>query len=745
MANMIPLILPLDDPAADLAAVGGKGASLARLTRAGLPVPAGFCLTTRAYRERSMVGVLEAFQALGGPVAVRSSATAEDLPGLSFAGQHDTVLNVTEDGLFDAILRCWDSLQSARAVAYRENNGIASAEMAVVVQRMAPADVSGVLFTADPVTGRAEPVVNAVRGLGEALVSGEADTEELLSPAQKSTLVSLGERIEALYGMPMDVEWALVGEEFQIVQARPITSLRVEWNDTLDGDYLWSNGNVGEAVPDVMTPVTWSLVQVLSNMTIGPHRISGNIGGRFYLNISTFTALGTAIGKADEMLRSGEETFGRIPAGVTVPPLPMSRLAIMGAVLTSLGGPIKQQILYRTRLPQLIRDNPGRCAVSHKRIADCAAPAELLGLWRRELDHLLRFVCPILDAGARMIAGGPAAFRRRLVALVGEEDAATLLTGFHDGAGLASMGPVVGLARLKSGEIDRDTFAQAWGHRSANEFEIYAPRPAEDPSWISQQLATLADPEVLLSRQASARAEAWERLVARHPAAAPKIRKQLDRIGAGARAREQARSEMVRAFWVLRAFVLRAGELTSAGDDLFFLPIDDVLRVLGGETSLLDRVHAQRKAYERYRALPPYPAVIRGRFDPESWAASANRRADLYDATSDVPMPSDVTGFPGSAGVVEGVARVLTRVEDGESLQQGEILVTTVTNIGWTPLFTRAAAVVTDVGAPLSHAAIVARELGIPAVVGCGNATTRIASGDRIQVDGARGTVKKVS
>ncbi|NGY60049.1 pyruvate, phosphate dikinase [Lentzea sp. NEAU-D13] len=741
---MFPLILPLDDSAASLAAVGGKGASLARLTRAGLPVPAGFHLTTRAYRERSMEGVLEAFRALGGPVAVRSSATAEDLPDLSFAGQHDTVLNVDESGLFDAVLRCWDSLRSERAVAYRARNGIESAEMAVVVQRMVPADVSGVLFTADPVTGRPEPVINAVRGLGEALVSGEADPEELLSAEQKASLLALGTRIEALFGMPMDVEWALAGGEFQILQARPITSLRVEWNDSLDGDYLWSNGNVGEAIPEVMTPVTWSLVRVLSSAAIGPHRISGNIGGRFYLNISTYSALGTAIGKADEMLRAGEETFGRIPAGVTVPPLPMSRLAILGAVLRGAGGPLKQQILYRTRLPRLVRDNPGRCAAAREAIAGCSSPAALLDLWRRDLDQLLRFVCPILDAGARMIAGGPAALRRRLVALVGEEDAATLLTGFHDGAGLASLGPLVGLARLRSGEIDRDTFARTWGHRSANEFEIHAPRPAEDPEWISRQLATLADPESLLARQASLRAQAWDRLVAKDPAAAPKIREQLDRVGAGARAREQARSEMVRAFWVMRAFVLRAGELTSSGDDLFFLPIDDVLRVLGGETSLLDRVHAQRTAYQRYRALPPYPAVIRGRFDPESWAASPDRRADLYDAAADVPMPSDVTGFPGSAGVVEGVARVLARVEDGESLLEGEILVTTVTNIGWTPLFTRAAAVVTDVGAPLSHAAIVARELGIPAVVGCGNATTRITTGDVVQVDGARGTVKRV-
>ncbi|MCX2949251.1 PEP/pyruvate-binding domain-containing protein [Lentzea sp. NEAU-D7] len=741
---MIGLILPLDDPRAVLAVAGGKGESLARLVRAGLPVPAGFHLTTRAYRERSMEGLLEAFRALGGPVAVRSSATAEDLPGLSFAGQHDTVLNVTEDGLFDAVLRCWDSLRCDRAVAYREHNGVGSAEMAVVVQRMVPAEVSGVLFTADPVTGRAEPVVNAVRGLGEALVSGAGNPADVLSADQKASLVALGARIEALYGTPMDIEWALAGGGFQILQARPITSLRVEWNDTLDGDYLWSNGNVGEAIPEVMTPVTWSLVKELSGTAIGPHRISGNIGGRFYLNISTYTALGAAVGKADEMLRAGEETFGRIPAGVTVPPLPMSRAAILGAVLRSASGPVRQQLLYRTRLPRLVRDNPARCTAARRAIAACATPEALLALWRDDLDQLLRFVCPILDAGARMAGGGRAAVRRELVALVGEEDAATLMTGFHTGAGLSSVGPLIGLARVRSGELSWEEYAQEWGHRSHDEFEICQPRPAESPEWLAAQLDALADPVALLERQAAARAAAWDRLVAAHPRRARRIERRLERIGAGARAREQARSEMVRVFWVMRAFVLRAGELTSSGDDLFFLPIDDVLRVLGGETSLLDRVPAQRQAYERYRALPPYPAVIRGRFDPESWAASPDRRADFHDATSDVPMPPDVTGFPGSAGVVEAVARVLTRIDDGGTLEPGEVLVTSVTNVGWTPLFTRAAAVVTDVGAPLSHAAIVARELGIPAVVGCGNATTRIATGDVVRVDGVRGTVRKV-
>ncbi|WP_237047935.1 PEP/pyruvate-binding domain-containing protein [Lentzea guizhouensis] len=382
---MIPLILPLDDPRADLAAVGGKGASLAELVRAGLPVPPGFHLTTRAYRERSAQGLQEAYDDLGGPVAVRSSATAEDLPGLSFAGQHDTLLNVTGDGLLDAVRQCWDSLGNDRAVAYRERNGIAEAEMAVVVQRMVPADVSGVLFTADPVTGRAQPVINATRGLGEALVSGEADSADLLTDAQKAELTGLGQRIEALHGRSVDVEWALAGGRFWILQARPITAARVEWNDSLDGDYLWSNGNVGEAVPEVMTPVTWSLVRVLSNVRIGPHPISGNIGGRFYLNLSTYSAVGTAIGKAEQMLRSGEETFGRIPAGVTVPPLPMSRLAIVAAVLRGAGGPVKQQFLYRTRLPRLIRGNPARCAAAHRdrRLRHAGRVAEAVARRRR--------------------------------------------------------------------------------------------------------------------------------------------------------------------------------------------------------------------------------------------------------------------------------------------------------------------------------------------------------------------------
>jgi pyruvate,water dikinase len=222
-----------------------------------------------------------------------------------------------------------------------------------------------------------------------------------------------------------------------------------------------------------------------------------------------------------------------------------------------------------------------------------------------------------------------------------------------------------------------------------------------------------------------------------------KIRKNVDRWAFVARTREFARSESIRCFWVARAFVLRAGEITGKGPELFFLSIDEILALLSGDSSALAHVPARRATYEAYAALPSYPTLIRGAFDPFNWAREPNRRSDLFDVTATAPPASaTITGFPGSIGIVEGLVRVISTPEEGAALQTGEILVTTVTNIGWTPLFPRAAAVVTDVGAPLSHAAIVARELGIPAVVGCGNATMRLRTGDRVRVDGQRGVVE---
>src|SRR6202034_1402585 len=171
--------------------------------------------------------------------------------------------------------------------------------------------------------------------------------------------------------------------------------------------------------------------------------------------------------------------------------------------------------------------------------------------------------------------------------------------------------------------------------------------------------------------------------------------------------------------------------------------LPEILDVLHRHESPLSAVPGRKATYQTYRALPPYPALIRGRFDPVRWAADPNRRADYYDERGTLaPADGTITGLAGSAGVARGVARRISQVEDADQRGDGEILVTTVTNIGWTPIFPRAAAVVTDVGAPLSHAAIVARELRISPVGGCGNATMQLHSGDRIRVDGGKGTVE---
>jgi len=331
---------------------------------------------------------------------------------------------------------------------------------------------------------------------------------------------------------------------------------------------------------------------------------------------------------------------------------------------------------------------------------------------------------------------------------VDESDANALLTGLHTTAGpLASLGPVVGLDQVARGEISREDFVRDWGHRCPDEFEVSVPRPAEDPAWLDREIegvrGAVTDVRTLLDRQRQARAEALDRFRARHPRKVATLEKRMARAGEAARGREAGRSEVIRAFWVLRAFFLRAGEVTGVGDDVFFLSATELLAVLDGDRAPLDRVAARRETHRRYAALPPYPTLVRGHFDPFRWAASPDRRVDVFDETRDVaPLGDAVTGFPGAAGIVEGVVRVVTSVADGDALETGEVLVTTVTNIGWTPLFPRAAAVVTDIGAPLSHAAIVARELGIPAVVGTGNATLRLRTGDRVRVDGGRGTVE---
>jgi phosphoenolpyruvate synthase/pyruvate phosphate dikinase len=538
-----------------------------------------------------------------------------------------------------------------------------------------------------------------------------------------------------------------------------IETLEDEWNASLNGDYLWSNVNFGEAVSEVMTPLSWTVLRaVFGEYVILPgYESVGNIGGWPYLNISLFASLFHALGRSQQkMLDSQAGTlYMKLPEGMQIPLIPLSKRYLLSALPKIIQSRIKERKGVRD-LPAYLETNPAWFRGMRTRIQRIEAKAELHALWRKE-------IWPHVSTGLWSVMGSVNSstaytmkLRRELDELVGPEDANILISNLSDESGmLASLGPVVGIARVARGEMESEEYLEVYGHRGADEFELSLPRPAEDPQWMEQQLAQYdkspVDVEALLAEQRNAFEAAMERLRIKHPRRVSMLRRRVGESAQRARMRELARSEYVRDRWLIRQFALRAGELSGLGDDIFFLTLDKVLAVLRGDEISTAAIPSRKEIYNRFRALPPYPAIILGRFDPYQWAADPNRQSDLYYSPGSFHVMGDksgdcnlITGSPGSAGRVEGLVRRIDAPEEGEQLLEGEVLVAAQTDIAWTLLFPRAAAVVTDVGAPLSHAAIVARELGIPAVVGCGDATMRLATGDRVRVDGARGIVEIV-
>ncbi len=767
---------------------GGKGAALARLFQAGHPVPDGFVILPAAFAgdELTSQGWAKVHEQLDrlrenghNTFAVRSSALAEDSAQASFAGQFKSVLCVrTPEAIRHAIFTVRQSRRNGRAQAYSRAKGIESAhEMAVVVQQMVPAQISGLLFTADPVTGsRKEMTGSFVHGFGDRLVSGEATGDSFRLSRARGTyagpdelkrharqLHRLGGLLEKVAGHPQDIEWAIASGKLFLLQSRPITTLTPyrpttgEWNDSLAGDFLWSRVNFGEAVTGVMTPLTWTVIRlVLRDWRFLPqHHSSGNIAGRPYLNLSVFASVFHALGKDTRALLETLEPTGytRLPDGMDIPLLGLSKWS----VLRHLPGWIRMEIRQRRAvqsLEQYLVTNPAWCRQARASIRRATTGAELVSLWQRDiLPHVVQGVWVVLGSVSEH-ARASAPLRRKLGGLVGLADADALLSDPADADAhlLASLAPLLGIARVAQGEMDREEYLERFGHRGPQEFELSIARPAEDSEWIDRQVETFRNSPVdvpALLRQRRTRFDAaWDRFRVRYPGKARSTRRRIEKAGSRARKREAARSEYVRDRWLARDFALQAGQLTGLGSDVFFLTIDELLDALSSNDMAVD-IAARKETHRRYRSLPPYPPVIRGRFDPLRWAADPDRRSDLFDSHASAPPPVSgeidspaVRGAAGSAGRAEGVVRRLDDPREGGQLRPGEILVTTQTDIEWTLLFPRASAIVTDVGAPLSHAAIVARELGIPAVVGCGDATMRLHTGDRVAVDGGRGEVQ---
>jgi phosphohistidine swiveling domain-containing protein len=774
---------------------GGKGAALARLYQAGYAVPDGFLILPAAFDGDGLLP--EAWTQVQAQLArmrqaspevsfaVRSSALSEDSAFASFAGEFETVLDVHSDERVQAAIETVrHSRHAERVLAYSEAKGIDPVhDMAVVVQQLVRAEISGVLFTADPVTGNRQQMVgNFVYGFGEELVSGESEPYAFTLERPTALwgrpryqgpyglkrfagdLFKLGRRLEGRFGHPQDIEWSITDADgprakLHLLQSRPITTLvgydpvTEERNDTLTGDYLWTNTITAEVFPRAATPSTRSIWQIIfDRLAMGEaHPSIGWIAGRPYLNYSLMYAFLTKIvrdqRKAVDMLK---DTVALPPQGTEIPPYPLPiRTILFGTLPREVGNELQKRKLQRNRVA-LLAAIPERCEQLRRAIQN-AKRDQLIELWLEQVKPTFVELFVLQDSYNERFATQSQALRSKLRGLLGEEEANLLLSTAVGGSqDLASVGPVVGLDRLKRGEISREAYLEQYGHRAPYENYLSIPRPYEEPERLDDELeafdGSIVDVSSRLAKRGAEFGHVWDRLKEQLPPRRQAgIRRELDATIEACIAREATRSELARATGMIRALLLRAGECTGLGNDIFYLRIDETIALLSGQAVPTEAIPARREAYARYSDLPAPPTWIRGRFDPFQWVSDPDRRVDIYDpgsATSAVDTGEVVTGNPGSSGRAEGLVRRIDHPDQGRQLQPGEILVTNTTNIGWTPLFPRAAAIVTDIGGALSHAAIVAREIGIPAVVGCGNATMRLRTGDRVCVNGGQGIVE---
>ncbi len=766
---------------------GGKARSLAAMFQDGLPVPDGVVLLPEAFDGDALTTearqwLAEELARLGRDhrFAVRSSALSEDSASDSFAGAYESVLDVPADRVPAALATVRASGRAARVAAYAAARGAADVgEVAVVIQLMVPAERAGVLFTVDPLTRELDTMLgNTVTGLGEALVSGAATATEfrlhrpdgaLTGPDELrpigTRLHDVAHRVETVFGgVPQDIEWAVADGKIWVLQARPITTLSAvtprtaQYNDSLAGNCLWSATNLSEANPVPQTPLTISMMRHQQahggpSMAIRGREMAGYIGGRPYANLSVqITARRGRNAKVTprEVYQKMAGWWGELPSQVPVTLVPMTQTDWQDSGLWLLGSLVKL-VRYRRRLDGYLARNPAECRRLSRLVEAAGTSSELRTLWHTEL---LPAAIGSFWMTIALSSDGPAQLE---AALRERYDAQLVSALFGNLSGLAgrleSLGPSLGLAEVRAGRLTREQYLERFGHRGVNEIELAWPRPAEDPDWVTTQLAAPAG--MALDDLAARRAQAYRQALESLPAGERRnVDRKLHRAARQAAAREAARSEGVRLTGVTRRFALRAGELLGLGEEVFFLTIEELLKCLDGAPVDRELLAERRAAHQRLLSLPQLPAVIYGAFDPFAWASDPQRRSDYWvfggaertsNRAEDSEDPSVIHGFAGAVGRVEGVVRRLDDFAQADQLRPGEILVTPLTNIGWTPLFPRAAAIVTDLGAPLSHAAIVARELGIPAVVGCADATARLATGDRVLVDGAAGTVRLLS
>ena len=753
------------------ARAGGKASSLSLMMKnLKMNIPSGYVILADGFRDGNLTedAQKELSELLvklnrNKTYAIRSSEIGEDGESNSFAGQYETLTDVAVDGIRAAVDRVAQSAKSARVKEYKAQKDESSEGIGVVIQEFIKPDLAGVIFTSDVITGRDEKIIgNYVHGEGEKLVSGIENAEEFKLGAIDKTFEGNSEiasyaktlrkyslAIRSFYGVPMDIEWAVANRKVYILQARPITTLRrldpknYDINGTRSGYKLLTKTNVGEIFMKPVSPMTFSVLEKINEFLGVPDWLD-NICGQAYMNISVMCSLLMSFGKSREKAYElVKDLVGEIPEGVEIPVSPFDKKAFLKNLRKLLFPKNKSKLKKKEKL-QMVE---GLHQISEDlivQIKTIKSNDELMRYW----DEVLQ---PRLNDGLAsiMTASGTALIplfgtRKKIAKIAGEDMANRLCSGC---VGIIDcMKPTLLLEDVVSGKITREEYILACGHRSADEMELMAPRPYEDPSFIDSLLKDREAAPVNLHAMQEQQKNQYEKALSEFKEKYPSKRKWIDKeISKFIHAnvfREDIRSKGVRIFCVFREYCLKAGELNGLGDDIFMLGFTEMFNLLKGDASVISCIPARKESFTRYNSYPGFPNLVIGRFDPEKWLADKDRRYDVF--VSDRPtgdIPSDVKGFAGAAGTVTGTVRVIDDVSRIDEIKEGEILVTRATNIGWTVAFHKVSAIVTDIGAPLSHAAIVAREFGIPAVVGCRNATTVLKTGDVVTVDGGKGTV----
>lgn len=744
-------IIPLVEAGGQAREVGAKAARLGALLRDGERVPDGFCVAGTGADALALAS--EAYRLLGldVDVAVRSSASAEDGSEASFAGQFETVLNVRgEEALADALARCWASATGTRAESYRNRSGNADGEplqMAVLVQRMVPARAAGVAFSANPLTGaRDEVVIEAARGLGDAVVSGEITPDEFivadggglrtragrakeaaaLTEAEARAISTLVRRIEASAGTPQDVEWALDDTGLWLLQARPITALpdAVRWESPLPGAKWIKDLQAAEWATEPLSPLGAT---------------------------TTFEAMAIAREQARgwpplPKVREPGHTLINGWLYMRVDGRPLTLVAnILGAMLSILTGTLNGHRRVQRTWTRHISALEGleRIDVAALSDEDLRQHADqLLGelaMWWIEVCLFRSFT----RVGEQFIG--------QMKPLKVDEPA--LLFSGNDSLLLDAERT---LCRVAAGDIGVDQYLARFGHFVESADPIH-PTLRESPEHLAWQLEAARrngeGPDQRLARLRSERATTTAAILSMHGPRGFFVRRLLEAGQSHAAHTDDAVFHFQRVLAMLRATFLETGRrLVAAGvlqqsDDVFYLESNELWARVAA-TDLQARVAERRILRERRKRLapPPFIPVVTDAAwtnDPMFKRMPPAMRASLLErGLRERDGHRVLVGTPGSPGRARGIARVIVDTADFARFQPGDILVAHATSPIWTPLLGIAAAAVTEVGGPFSHAAIVAREFGIPLVDGALDATRVITDGTPVVVDGSAGIVE---